>query len=91
MDTEEMFLSFHGLMVPKETHDLKSLKFAQGFTFKNDDVLAVTYPKSGQFSFRLNYSATCCVSKIKSKHCDAVLLYKTFESLHENRFRLFSV
>lgn len=49
MATEEMFLSFHGLMLPKETHDLESLKFAQDFTLKDSDVLAVTYPKSGQF------------------------------------------
>lgn len=46
----EMFLYFHGLLLPKETHDPESLKFAQDFTFKDNDVLAVTYPKSGQCS-----------------------------------------
>ncbi|XP_045899954.1 sulfotransferase family 2, cytosolic sulfotransferase 3 isoform X3 [Micropterus dolomieu] len=42
-----MYLLHHGLKLPKETHDLESLKFAQEFTFKNEDVVAVTYPKSG--------------------------------------------
>lgn len=44
----DMFLSFHGCMVPRENHDPESLKFAQDFTFKDNDVLAVTYPKSGR-------------------------------------------
>lgn len=53
----DMFLSFHGLLLPKETHDPGSLKFAQDFTFKDNDVLAVTYPKSGQcFVFRLKHA-----------------------------------
>lgn len=46
MSLEELSLQYHGLFLPKETHSVDSLKFAQEFTFK-DDVLAVTYPKSG--------------------------------------------
>lgn len=49
MATEEMFLVFHGLMLPKETHSLESLKFAQEFNFCDDDVVAAVYPKSGLF------------------------------------------
>ncbi|XP_019220618.1 sulfotransferase family cytosolic 2B member 1 isoform X2 [Oreochromis niloticus] len=45
--SEEMYLRYHGLIVPKETHSYESLEFAQGFKFEDDDVLAVTYPKSG--------------------------------------------
>lgn len=79
MATEEMFLSFHGLMLPKETHDFESLTFAHDFTFKDNDVLAVTYPKSGQFAFRLKHVTTCCNGKISSKHCDALFpLAKSF-------------
>lgn len=63
MATEEMFLSFHGLMVPKETHDLESLRFAHDFTFKDNDVVAVTYPKSGQFLLRLKH-VTSCIGKL---------------------------
>ncbi|XP_038567933.1 sulfotransferase family 2, cytosolic sulfotransferase 3 [Micropterus salmoides] len=47
MSSKEMYLLHHGLKLPKETHDLESLKFAQEFTFKDEDVVAVTYPKSG--------------------------------------------
>lgn len=46
--SEEMYLHYHGLIVPKETHSYESLEFAQGFKFEDDDVLAVTYPKSGE-------------------------------------------
>lgn len=48
MSSEDMYLLYHGLMVPKETHSLESLKFAEDFTFKDNDVVAVTYPKAGQ-------------------------------------------
>ena len=48
MSSEELYFLCDGLMFPKETHSLESLKFAQDFTFKDDDVLAVTYPKAGQ-------------------------------------------
>ncbi|XP_042281186.1 sulfotransferase family 2, cytosolic sulfotransferase 3 isoform X1 [Thunnus maccoyii] len=47
MSSEELYFLCDGLMFPKETHSLESLKFAQDFTFKDDDVLAVTYPKAG--------------------------------------------
>lgn len=64
----EMFLSFHGLLLPKETHDPESLKFAQDFTFKDNDVLAVTYPKSGQCFFRLNHAGVAWVNMSNSSH-----------------------
>ncbi|XP_068616394.1 sulfotransferase family 2, cytosolic sulfotransferase 3 [Brachionichthys hirsutus] len=47
MSTEEMYLQRHGLLFPKETHSTESLHFAQEFKFKDEDVVAVTYPKSG--------------------------------------------
>ncbi|XP_008296989.1 sulfotransferase family 2, cytosolic sulfotransferase 3 isoform X1 [Stegastes partitus] len=43
---EKMFM-LYGLPLPRETHSVDSLKFAQDFKFKDDDVVAVTYPKSG--------------------------------------------
>uniref|UniRef100_A0A3B3WJL5 Uncharacterized protein n=1 Tax=Poecilia mexicana TaxID=48701 RepID=A0A3B3WJL5_9TELE len=43
-----LYLEYQGLLFPRETHSAESLKFAQEFTLKDDDVLAVTYPKSGQ-------------------------------------------
>uniref|UniRef100_A0A1A8MPP8 Sulfotransferase n=1 Tax=Nothobranchius pienaari TaxID=704102 RepID=A0A1A8MPP8_9TELE len=45
--SEEKNLLLGGLLLPKETHSVESLKFAREFKFKDDDVLALTYPKSG--------------------------------------------
>ncbi|XP_054638704.1 sulfotransferase family 2, cytosolic sulfotransferase 3 isoform X2 [Dunckerocampus dactyliophorus] len=47
MSAEDLFLTHHGLMLPKETHSKESLTFAQEFMFKDSDAIAVTYPKSG--------------------------------------------
>ena len=53
-----MYLLYHGLLLPKETHSLESLKFVQDFTFKDDDVVTVTYPKSGQCVLAGNRTCT---------------------------------
>ncbi|XP_061574228.1 sulfotransferase family 2, cytosolic sulfotransferase 3 isoform X1 [Cololabis saira] len=44
---EELYMLHHGVLLPRETHSAESLKFAHDLKFKDDDVLAVTYPKSG--------------------------------------------
>ncbi|MEQ2160086.1 hypothetical protein GOODEAATRI_029896, partial [Goodea atripinnis] len=44
--SEDFYLEYQGLLLPRETHCAESLKFAQEFSFKDDDVVAVTYPKS---------------------------------------------
>nr|XP_020452843.1 sulfotransferase family cytosolic 2B member 1-like isoform X2 [Monopterus albus] len=45
--SEDMYMLYRGLMLPKETHSLESLQFAQELAFKDEDVVSVTYPKSG--------------------------------------------
>ncbi|KAM6909902.1 sulfotransferase 2B1-like [Xenentodon cancila] len=45
--TEDIYMLYHGLLLPRETHSSESLKFMHEFQFKDDDVIAVTYPKSG--------------------------------------------
>ncbi|KAK2844251.1 hypothetical protein Q5P01_010910 [Channa striata] len=45
--SSEMYMLYGGILLPRETHSSESLEFAQGFSFKDDDVLLVTYPKSG--------------------------------------------
>lgn len=48
MASQQMYLNYEGFILPCETHSTESLKFAREFTFKDDDVLVVTYPKSGE-------------------------------------------
>ncbi|XP_062321516.1 sulfotransferase family 2, cytosolic sulfotransferase 3 [Osmerus eperlanus] len=38
---------YNGLMLPKETHSAESLKFAEELKVQNNDIFAITYPKSG--------------------------------------------
>ncbi|XP_026227831.1 sulfotransferase family 2, cytosolic sulfotransferase 3 isoform X1 [Anabas testudineus] len=47
MSSEDMYIHYHGMIVPKEAHSSESLTFAQEFVFKDDDVVSATYPKSG--------------------------------------------
>lgn len=61
----KLYLQYEGLIVPKETHSVESLTFAQKFAFKDDDVVAVTYPKSGQcFCFEDQISDHCYFSSV---------------------------
>lgn len=48
MDNNELYLIYHGLMLPKISHSWESLSYFEKFDFKDDDVIAVTYPKSGK-------------------------------------------
>uniref|UniRef100_A0AAY4BVB3 Sulfotransferase n=2 Tax=Denticeps clupeoides TaxID=299321 RepID=A0AAY4BVB3_9TELE len=46
--TEEQLYSVHkGVYVPKSLHPAESLQYYEQFAFRHDDVLIVTYPKSG--------------------------------------------
>ncbi|XP_055067122.2 sulfotransferase family 2, cytosolic sulfotransferase 3 isoform X1 [Misgurnus anguillicaudatus] len=47
MAETELNLLYHGLLLPKITHSKESLEYLQKLTVKDDDVIAVTYPKSG--------------------------------------------
>lgn len=50
MADAELSLLYHGLLLPKETHSQESLDYMQKLTFKDDDVVGVTYPKSGKIT-----------------------------------------
>ncbi|XP_072515379.1 sulfotransferase 2B1-like [Salminus brasiliensis] len=47
MASEELYLFYHGLPVPKIAHTEESLKNLEAFKVQDDDIFAVTYPKSG--------------------------------------------
>ncbi|KAJ8289741.1 hypothetical protein GJAV_G00004770 [Gymnothorax javanicus] len=47
MATTDKYLCYHGLLLPKTAHTEESIKFAMAFEITDDDVFAITYPKSG--------------------------------------------
>ncbi|KAI5611996.1 sulfotransferase family 2, cytosolic sulfotransferase 3 [Silurus asotus] len=47
MASNDPYGLYHGLYLPKIAHTEDSLKYFESFKFQDDDVIAVTYPKSG--------------------------------------------
>ncbi|XP_049420254.1 sulfotransferase 2B1-like isoform X8 [Epinephelus fuscoguttatus] len=47
MTEAELYTQYRGVLVPSAVHSPQSLKYYEEFTFRLDDIIIATYPKSG--------------------------------------------
>lgn len=66
MTEAELYTVYKGVYVPSSLHPPESLKYYEEFSFRSDDVIIVTYPKSGK---RVGQSAPCIFKTLMPFSC----------------------
>lgn len=91
MTEAQLYSVYKGVYVPKAAYPPEALKYYEEFTFRKDDVLIVTYPRSGewlsQVMFQVDDYIFLCLLKTNCRwmifqmigFLAEVLLWKQFE------------
>lgn len=74
------YLNYHGLPLPRVAHSEESLKYFENFQVNDDDVFAVTYPKSGRLMcfFYRSTKQTSSSNVAFFQYCNKHLMIRPF-------------